>query len=61
MSFVSPQTFDIEEHEAELAVIAGVLNLLNENRCADAMKALIARQDLLTAEPKLKPYDQRRA
>jgi hypothetical protein len=59
MTFISPQTFDIEDHKEELAVIASVLNLLNENRYADAMRVLIARQDALTAEPKLKPYTQR--
>jgi hypothetical protein len=61
VNFIGTQTFDIEEHEAELATIKRALDLINENRYADAMRVLIARQDELMAEPKLKLYDQRRA
>lgn len=52
------QTFDFKNGEEELAFLSCVLDLIAQKRYAEASKMLIQRHDKLTAEPKLKLYDQ---
>ena len=53
---IQQQTFDIKESADELAVIAGVLNLIATGQHERAIEALIARRDFLMREPILKAY-----
>lgn len=55
---ITTQTFDLPENE-ERETIAAVLDLLQRKQYTEAIAFLIKRHDELTAEPKLKPYDQR--
>lgn len=58
--FVQTQTFEFNRNDKdEREMIAQVLWLLGEKKYDEAAKVLIRRHDKLTAEPKLKLYDQR--
>lgn len=60
--FVQTQTFEFNAKDKdERELIAQVLWLLGEGKYDEAKKMLILRHDQLTAEPKLKLYDQREA
>ena len=57
---IQTQTFDFNAKDLdEIQCISRVLWLIGEKQYDEAAKTLIARHDVLTAEPKLKLYDQR--
>lgn len=57
---IHTQTFEFNQKDKdEREMIAQVLWLLGKMRYDEAAKILIARHDVLTAEPRLKLYDQR--
>jgi hypothetical protein len=57
---IQTQTFEFNKKDAdELQTLASALWLIGERRYDEAAKVLIVRHDALTADPKLKLYDQR--
>jgi hypothetical protein len=56
---IQTQTFEFQGSDEERQFLHDVLWLMAERRYTDAQAMLIARHDKLTANPKLKLYDQR--
>lgn len=56
--FIQTQTFDYKDNREEVEYIAALLDLLQTGQVVTAMKMLVKRHDQLTAQPKLKVYEQ---
>ena len=57
---IQTQTLEFNKNaKDELLVIAAALDLIAHKQYDEAVKVLIRRQDELTANSTLKPYDQR--
>ena len=59
MTFVRTMTFEYNGKDEERNFLHDVMWLMAEKRYTEAQAMIIARHDKLTAEPKLKVYDQR--